>query len=86
MPITGTAVPELASFDRVVGDLMRKWGIPGGTLAVVKDGRLVLARGYGYADAEAKAPVAPDALFRIASVSKPITPGARSFGWRRKGG
>ena len=73
MPMTGTAVPELASFDRVITDLMKKWGIPGGAIAVVKDGRLVLARGYGYADAEAKTPVAPDALFRIASVSKPIT-------------
>jgi N-acyl-D-amino-acid deacylase len=73
IPITGAAVPELASFDRVVTDLMRKWGIPGGSIAVVKDGRLVLARGYGYADADAKESVAPDALFRIASVSKPIT-------------
>lgn len=76
IPITGTAVPELASFDRVVTDLMRKWGIPGGSIAVVKDGRLVLARGYGYADVETKESVAPDALFRIASVSKPVTAAA----------
>ena len=55
---TGTAVPELASFDRVLTTLMGKWGIPGGAIADVKDGRLVLAHGYGYADAEAKAPVA----------------------------
>ena len=73
IPMTGRAVPELASFDRVVTDLMRKWGIPGGSIAVVKDGRLVLARGYGYADVDTKESVAPDALFRIASVSKPIT-------------
>ena len=73
IPTTGVAVPELASFDRVLTDLMRKWGIPGGAIAVVKDGRLVLARGYGYSDAAAKEPVSPDALFRIASVSKPIT-------------
>lgn len=73
IPITGTAVPELASFDQVLTALMGRWGIPGGAIAVVKDGRLVLARGYGYSDAQAKEPVAPDALFRIASVSKPIT-------------
>lgn len=72
-PITGAPVAGLASFDRIVPDLMRKWGIPGGSLAVVKDGRLVLARGYGYADIETREMVAPDALFRIASVSKPIT-------------
>jgi CubicO group peptidase (beta-lactamase class C family) len=67
VPITGTAVPQLASFDRVLTDLMKKWGIPGGAIAVVKDGRLVLARGYGYADVVAKDLVAPDALFRIRS-------------------
>ncbi len=75
-PVTGTAVPGLASFDRAIPALMKKWGIPGGAVAVVRDGRLVLARGYGYADLEAKAPVQPDALFRIASVSKPVTAAA----------
>ena len=74
--MTGTAVPELASFDRVITDLMKRWGIPGGAIAVVKDGRLVLARGYGYSDLDAKTSVAADALFRIASVSKPVTAAA----------
>jgi N-acyl-D-amino-acid deacylase len=76
MPVTGRAVPELASVDRAVMDLMVRWGIPGGAIAVVKDGRLVLARGYGYANVERKEPVQPDALFRIASVSKPFTAAA----------
>jgi N-acyl-D-amino-acid deacylase len=71
-PATGVAAPGMGSFDRIVPDLMKKWGIPGGAVAVVKDGRLVLARGYGYAD-PAKQSVQPDALFRIASVSKPLT-------------
>lgn len=75
-PVTGTAVPGMASFDRLVPALMKKWGIPGGAVAVVRDGRLVLARGYGYADVEARAAVQPDALFRIASVSKPVTAAA----------
>lgn len=47
--------------------------VPGGALAVVKDRRLVYARGYGWADRDAKIPVKADSLFRIASVSKPIT-------------
>src|SRR3712207_4969193 len=75
-PTTGAAVPGMESFDRVIPLLMRQWGIPGGAVAVVKDGRLVYARGYGYADVAAKQPVQPDALFRIASVSKPITAAA----------
>ncbi|HYW80254.1 MAG TPA: serine hydrolase domain-containing protein [Thermoguttaceae bacterium] len=73
LPITGRAVRELASFDRVVCRLMQDHDIPGGAVAVAKDGRLLLSRGYGWADVERREPVEPEALFRIASVSKPIT-------------
>ena len=76
VPITGQAVPGMESFDHVIADLMEKHGVPGGAVAVVKDGRLVYARGFGYADVENETPVQPDALFRIASVSKPITSAA----------
>jgi CubicO group peptidase (beta-lactamase class C family) len=76
LPMTGRAVPELASFDRVVTELMTSWGVPGAAVAVVKDGRLVLARGYGWADRAARRPVLPGSLFRIASLSKPITAAA----------
>ena len=47
--------------------------IPGSALAVVKNRRLVHARGYGWADREKKIPATQDSLFRIASLSKPIT-------------
>ena len=76
IPITGAAVPGLGPLDRSVRDLMRKYAVPGGAVAVVRDGRLMYARGFGYADVESKTPVQPDALFRIASVSKPITAAA----------
>ncbi len=61
------------SFDREVKAFMRERKIPGGALAVVKDHRLVYTSGYGWADRENEVPVKPDSLFRIASVSKPIT-------------
>ena len=73
IPITGAAVPGMASYDQVIPALMRKHAIPGGAVAVVRDGKLIYARGFGYADVENGTPVPPDALFRIASVSKPIT-------------
>jgi N-acyl-D-amino-acid deacylase len=63
----------MASVDAVIGTLMRRWEIPGGAVAIVKDGRLVYARGFGTADGTADGATAPDALFRIASLSKPIT-------------
>jgi CubicO group peptidase (beta-lactamase class C family) len=73
IPISGAAVPGMGSYDKTITDFMRKHAVPGGAVAVVRDGRLVYARGFGYADVENKTPVQPDALFRIASVSKPIT-------------
>lgn len=45
----------------------------GGALAVTYGGRLVYARGFGYADTALRIPVQPDSLFRIGSISKPVT-------------
>jgi len=71
--ITGIPVPEMQSFDRIVTDLMAKWEVPGGAVAVAKDGKLVLAHGYGWADIDLKQLAQPDSLFRICSISKPVT-------------
>ncbi len=62
-----------AAFDKCVEDFMKERDTPGGALAVVKDRRLVYARGYGWADRDQKLAATPDSLFRIASISKPIT-------------
>ncbi|WP_246873871.1 serine hydrolase [Paenibacillus dendritiformis] len=52
-------------------------GVPGALFVVVKDGKVLLQKGYGYADAEKKVPVDPEkTLFRIASVSKVFTAAA----------
>ena len=66
----------METYEQSIRDLMKKYSIPGGAIAVVRDGKLVYARGFGYADVETKTPVQPDALFRIASVSKPLTSAA----------
>ncbi len=71
--ITGVEVPELAAFDKLMSRFIAEHGIPGGSLAIIKDGRVVYARGFGYADRKTKAPVEPTSLFRIASISKPFT-------------
>ena len=76
IPISGAQVSGMEAFDQSVRDVMGKYAIPGGAVAVVHDGKLFYARGFGYADVEKKTPAQPDALFRIASVSKPITSAA----------
>ena len=48
-------------------------GLKGISLAIVKDEKLVFAKGYGLANEEAQIPVTPNHLFRLASVSKLIT-------------
>ncbi|MFH1267814.1 MAG: serine hydrolase, partial [Planctomycetota bacterium] len=65
--------PRMASFDRMVHGFIQRHGVPGVALAVTDQGRLVHARGYGYADVATKEQVTPASLFRIASISKPIT-------------
>jgi N-acyl-D-amino-acid deacylase len=70
---TGTAVPELAELDTVTTGLLAKYNIPGAAVAVSYRGRLVYARGFGVTDRGQTTPVNPDSLFRIASVSKPLT-------------
>src|SRR6476646_11420057 len=73
---TGQPAPRLAAFDALVTRLLQKYEVPGAALAVVKNGHLVLARGYGLADVERNEAVQPDSLFRIASLSKPFTSAA----------
>jgi CubicO group peptidase (beta-lactamase class C family) len=52
---------------------MTKHGVPGASVAMTNRGRLVFARGYGVTDPATNTPVTTSHLFRIASVSKPIT-------------
>lgn len=47
--------------------------IPGATLLVFHDGKLVYFQALGYQDREKKIPMKPDAMFRIFSMTKPIT-------------
>src|SRR5688572_20353989 len=44
LPITGQPVPQLAAFDEVMQQVMARWGLQGGALALAKDGRLVFSR------------------------------------------
>lgn len=68
-----TADPNLASFDRMMVAFLKKHEVPGATLAVAKDGKLVYARGFGFAELDQRQPMEARSLMRVASVSKPIT-------------
>lgn len=59
--------------DNAINGYMSSNGIPGLSFAVIKQGKLVFAKGYGLANQNTGEPVGPNHLFRIASVSKPMT-------------
>lgn len=73
LPVNGPEVPELETFDQFSRQLVRDSGGPGLSLAIVRGGKLVFARGYGYSRVESREPVLPSTLFRANSVSKWIT-------------
>ena len=70
---TGPHIAELAQLDMNMHTVMLNNALPGGSLAVVKDGRVVFARAYGFADVENNEPYQPDSLCRSASQAKIIT-------------
>jgi CubicO group peptidase (beta-lactamase class C family) len=76
VPASGSTDPKLVKFDELMSSFMREQKAPGAALAVTHGGRLVYARGFGYADVEGRQPVQPTSLFRIASISKTITSAA----------
>lgn len=63
----------LAGVDRDVDEALKGFAVPGMAIAVVKDGEVVFAKGYGVRDIETKAPVTPQTLFAIGSVTKSFT-------------
>lgn len=70
---TGRLLPGLEPFDEAMLALLEKWQIPGGALTVARDGQLMLARGYGFANRERREPVTSTSPFRLGSVNKTMT-------------
>ncbi len=72
-PLTGQIAPGLEPFDAQIPQLLQKYDIPGCVVAVMDNDKLVMTRGYGWADRDAKVPIDPNSTFRIGALSKPIT-------------
>ncbi len=65
--------PQARIMDSIINEFLKQYDVVGSSVAVTKEGRLVYAKGFGYADKESNKMVTPGSLFRIASVSKLIT-------------
>lgn len=73
IPISGKAEERLKPFDDLMSRIIAEHQVPGAALAISKGQDLIYARGFGYASREDQIAVEPDSLFRVASVSKPLT-------------
>jgi CubicO group peptidase (beta-lactamase class C family) len=71
-----TPPPPLADFDAYAAQAVEDWEAVGLAVAVVKDGELVFAEGYGVRDLEAGGAVGPDTRFSIGSTTKAMTAAA----------
>ena len=66
---------DASPYDRLnhaLDSLRVRYDVPGLAAAVVADGEVAFARGYGWADLEAERPVTAATPFRIASLTKPL--------------
>lgn len=75
---TGTPPPAdpLSGVDSFVNQMLIDWHVPGASVAIVKDGKLLYAKGYGFKDIQNNLPVTEKTLFPIASCTKSFTSAA----------
>ncbi|MEW4922839.1 serine hydrolase [Algibacter sp. 2305UL17-15] len=70
---TGINVPEMTHCDTQMINFLNSFGIPGATFAISVNGRMVYSRAFGNANMTSTEVTRPYHLFRVASLSKPIT-------------
>ncbi len=68
--LTATAAAQSDQVDKYVQAEMQKQHIPELSLVVVRDGKIIKAKGYGLADVELNVPATPETVYRIGSISK----------------
>ncbi|WP_139487894.1 cyclic peptide export ABC transporter [Brevibacillus dissolubilis] len=68
-----SAVPDQSKIESYILDNMEKSEIPGMAVVLIQDGRIVMKKGYGYADLDQAKPVTPSTLFELGSTSKAFT-------------
>lgn len=72
IPVIGFA-ERFDGFDDYVEAARRHWQVPGVAVAIIKDGEIVLARGYGWRTIDRSSPVDAETVFPLASITKNFT-------------
>ncbi|MBX6365139.1 MAG: serine hydrolase [Gemmatimonadetes bacterium] len=71
--VPAARTPDVAALDAYFAKAREDWGVPGMAVAIVKDGKVVLAKGYGVRELGKPDPVDEHTLFAIASNTKAFT-------------
>ncbi|HAC25346.1 MAG TPA: serine hydrolase [Cytophagales bacterium] len=69
----GMSGPRLVRIDNMINDLVERDQIPGAVVLIMRNGKAVYHKAYGFRDAEGKKELKKDDIFRIASQTKAIT-------------
>jgi CubicO group peptidase (beta-lactamase class C family) len=69
----GFSAERLARITQFFQTNVDKGGIPGAVVLLARDGKLVYLQAFGFQDREKHIPMKPGSIFRIASMSKPVT-------------
>jgi CubicO group peptidase (beta-lactamase class C family) len=77
--IVSAAPPDVDSLDEYFSEAREDWKVPGMAVAIIKNGQILLAKGYGVKEMGKPDPVDADTLFAIASNSKAFTAAAISI-------
>jgi CubicO group peptidase (beta-lactamase class C family) len=64
---------QLDDLDTYIAGALEQFGIPGAQVAVLQNGQVIFASGYGLRDIASDAPVTPETLFMVGSVTKSMT-------------
>jgi serine beta-lactamase-like protein LACTB len=72
-PATALSAEKREKIQAAANEFLKTSATPGVAVAVVLDGKTAWAQGFGKADLENSAPATAETLFRLASVSKPLT-------------
>lgn len=76
---------RLAGLDTMITRILQEWKVPGLSIAIVENGKVILTKGYGYRDLENKKPVTETTQFAIGSCTKAFTASLVDFAIREKG-
>ncbi|WP_442484150.1 serine hydrolase [Aeoliella sp. SH292] len=72
-PEAGLVVPQLTAFDDIMRQTMTQHDISAGVAAIMRDGKLLYRRAFGWDNSARTVPIDEDVTMRIASITKPLT-------------